>query len=72
MQLNFGWVNGSDIAERARDRFAELMREKAVLNVPADIMKAYPTYRIAAWRERGADVVGVLKQLVADFGTEEG
>jgi hypothetical protein len=70
MALNFGWINGSDIAEKARDYFAELIREKVGIRVQDDYMKKYPGYPITEWAPHMMDVVEVLKQLLAEFREE--
>lgn len=72
MSLNFGWINGSDIAEKARDRFAELMTEKASIKVQGDYMKKWLTYSMAEWAPHVANVVEVLKQLLDEFQGEDG
>lgn len=71
MSLNFGWINGSEIAEKSRDRLAELMREKACIKVQVDFMKKYLTYPIAEWAPHAAEVVEVLKQLLSEFQGED-
>jgi hypothetical protein len=72
MSLNFGWINGSDIAKKARDRFAELMTEKAGIKIQGDYMKEWLTYPMAEWTPHVVDVVEVLKQLLAEFQGEDG
>lgn len=72
MALNFGWINGSDIAEKARDRFAELMREKAGIKVQDDYVKKNISYPMAEWAPQAADIVAVLKQLIAEIREEDG
>lgn len=71
MALNFGWINGSDMAEKSRDRFAELMREKTGITVQDDYVEKNTSYPIAEWAPQVADVVGVLKQLLTEFGEED-
>ncbi len=72
MSLNFGWINGSDTAEKARDRLSELMREKAGIRVQGDYMKKFFTYPMAEWSLHVADVVAVLKKLLDEFQGEDG
>jgi hypothetical protein len=71
MGLNFGWINGSEIAEKARDRFAQLLTEKAGIKVQGeDYMKRYLQYPIAEWAPHREELVEVLKQLLAEFQVE--
>lgn len=71
MALNFGGIKGSDIAEKARDRFAELIKEKTGLKVHDDYVKKYLSYPMAEWAPQAADVEKVLKQLLAEFREED-
>jgi hypothetical protein len=70
MALNFGWLSGSDITEKARDRFAELIREKAGIKLPDDYVKKYLSYPMAEWAPKAADITDVLKQLLAEYQGE--
>lgn len=72
MALNFGWINGSDTAEKARDRFAELISEKTGIKVQGDYMKRYLAYPIAEWAPHVADLVEALKQLLTEFPEQVG
>lgn len=72
MALNFGWINGSDISEKARDRFAELIKEKAGMKVQDDYAKKFLSYPIAEWAPKVEDVAAVLKQLLAELQEENG
>jgi hypothetical protein len=71
MALNFGWINGSDIAEQARDRFAELVREKSGIKVHEDYMKKYLSYSMVEWAPQVANLIEVLKQILSEFRAED-
>jgi hypothetical protein len=72
MSLNFGWLNSSNIAEKARDRFAELIKEKTEIKVQNDYIKKYLSYSMAEWAPYAPVISEILKQLLAELREEEG
>jgi hypothetical protein len=71
MALNFGWINGSNIAEQARDRLAELVREKSGIKVHEDYMKKYLSYSMVEWAPQVTNLIEVLKQILSEFRAED-
>jgi len=67
MALNFGWLNGSDFAERARDRFAQLIKDKLGIKLPDDYITKCLSIPMADWAPKTAEILEVLKQLLAEF-----
>jgi len=65
--LNFGWLQGSSIAETARDRFAELIRESKSIKVQDDYVKKYPNYAFDDWAWHSTKIITALKKLLAEF-----
>jgi hypothetical protein len=71
LALNFGWISGSDIAEKARDRFAELIREKSGMKVHEDYIKKYLSYSMVEWAPQVTNLIEVLKQILSEFRAED-
>jgi hypothetical protein len=71
MSLNFGWLDGSEIADKARERFAELMIENVGITLESDYANKWPHLTYDEWAPRVADVIGVLKQLFEEFPEQE-
>ena len=67
MALNFGWLNGNDLAERARDRFAQLIKDKLGTKLPDDYITKFLSIPMTEWAPKTAGILEVLKQLLAEF-----
>jgi hypothetical protein len=65
LQINFGWLNGTDTAEGARDRLKELVGERVGMHVP-DISK-FPSYPVTQWKGKVEEFVGALNETVSEF-----
>ena len=60
--INFGWLNGSEIAEAARDRLFELIDKNVGLAVKD--VKSFSTYELASWRDKQTKLVDSLRDIV--------
>jgi len=67
LSLNFGWLNSTNKAEMARDRFVELIKEKTHLEVPPDYVAKYCNYPKEVWSPHADPIVGVMKQVLDEF-----
>lgn len=67
LSLNFSWLNGSETAERARERLKDLVVQQVGLRIPDTYAQKWPTYPVSEWRSKVAPLLEVLKQLVAEF-----
>ena len=67
LSLNFGWLKGSEPAERARDRLKALVVQKGDLSIADDYASKFPTYPIAAWSSRGGPLADALRDLLVEF-----
>lgn len=67
--LNFGWLNGNERVEKARDRFKELVVQKTGIRILDDYARHYITYSIAEWSSKTEALAEVLRDLRADFGS---
>ena len=70
ISLNFGWLNGSDVAERARGRLKELTLIKTGLLVPEDYERKWVGFSSLQWSPNVAQLTDVLTTLVTEFRTE--
>lgn len=67
LYLNFAWLNGSEQAERGRERFKELLAKHVGLKIPDDYARKWPEYTVAEWGNKIGAILEVLKQLCSDF-----
>ncbi|MBI4528327.1 MAG: hypothetical protein HY695_31415 [Deltaproteobacteria bacterium] len=70
LSLNFAWLNGSEQAERGRERLKELIAQHAGLKIPDDYSRKWPGYAIADWGNKVGVILEVLKQLSTEFRRE--
>jgi hypothetical protein len=67
LTLNFGWLNGSEIAERARERWKDLIAQQVGLRIPEDYTIKSPAYPFTEWAGKVVLLIASLKQLVSEF-----
>ena len=67
MELYFGALKGSELAESFRDRLKDLVVSKLGLNIPDDYQNRYPTYQIAEWENKVDILVQILRDLLSEF-----
>lgn len=65
LQMNFGWLNGTEVAERARDRFRDLLEERMGIQIQ-DVSK-YPGYRIGQWSHKLQEFTSALNDAISDL-----
>ena len=64
---DFGWLNTTGAAERARDRLKELVAQNAALSIPDDYAHRWLNYPIADWSSKAGLLADALRDLLADF-----
>ncbi len=64
LQLNFGWLKGTELAEAFRDRLRDLVTTKLHFELKDDYRERYVTVRQNDWLGKKAEVVAVIKNLV--------
>lgn len=69
LSINFGWLNGSEAAESARDRLLELVNTK--VGLPAKDITKFPTYELHLWKEKIDSLVEVLKDTIAEISKDK-
>ena len=67
LYFNSHWLNGSETAERVRDRLKSSLMGKVGLEVPTDYTQRSPSYKISEWGTKVLVLVEVLKQVVSKF-----
>jgi hypothetical protein len=67
LTLNFGWVNGSETAERARDRLRDLIIQVVGLPVADTYLTKVTTYPSAVWCGKVALLNEALSRLASEF-----
>ncbi len=69
LTISFGWLNGSESAELARDKFKRLLEADLGFQFSPDFRKRFPQIPIENWYEKAAQLETVLKQVIAEHGT---
>jgi len=69
LSINFGWLNGSEVAESARDKLLELVNTKVGLPVK-DVTK-FPTYELHLWKDKVDSLVEALKDTIAEVSKDK-
>ena len=67
MWLNFPWLNGSETADRARERLKDLVVQRVGFLIPDNYARKWPTYPVSEWGSKVGSLLEALKQLVAEF-----
>ena len=67
LALNFGWLNGSEIAERARERWKDLIAQQVGLRIPENYTIKSPSYPFTEWAGKVVTLIAALRQLVSEF-----
>lgn len=67
MELYFGALKGSELAESFRDRLKDLVLSRLGLSVPDDYQNRYPTYQIAEWENKVDILVQILKDILSEL-----
>lgn len=62
--LNFPWLNGSEIADRARERLKELAGQQVGLQIPSNYAHKWPLYPVSEWGNKVGLLVEALRQLI--------
>jgi len=63
MSLNFGWIHGSERADRIRDLIKDHAVTRLSLDVPDDIGTKNPTYPIELWGNQVTELIEMLQQV---------
>jgi hypothetical protein len=66
LTFNSGWLNGSETAERARDKLKELIAGPVGLPIPDGYPGKSPGYQISEWASKVERLVEALKELVSE------
>src|ERR1035437_651701 len=69
LNLNFGAINGSETAERCREKLKALASDKIGLKIPNDYLERYPGYPVTEWGHKVNLLVDGLSEMVAEFRT---
>jgi len=67
MEIYFGALKGSELAESFRDRLKDLVISRLGLSVPDDYQNRYPTYQIAEWENKVDILVQILRDLLSEL-----
>jgi hypothetical protein len=63
LNLNFGWLRGSETAETFRDRFKEAVDAIPGVSVPKSYRETLPTLPISLWGPRVDEFIEAIKTL---------
>ena len=66
MQLNFGWLRGSETSETYRDRFKELVKKRLEFQIPENYVSKYLGYPVDVWGPRVHTFIKILEELLTD------
>jgi hypothetical protein len=65
LNLNFGWCNGSEVAEAFRDEFKRDVQEKMLLSIPDDYQSTFPGFPIETWGNTSESLTAILDGLLS-------
>lgn len=65
--LNFPWLNGSEIADRARERLKDLAGQQVGLRIPNNYANKWPLYPVSEWGSKVGLLLEALRQLISEF-----
>jgi hypothetical protein len=72
LTLNFGWLNGSEAAERARERLRELVVHGVGLAVPDNYGNKHLAYAVPDWAGKVTLLLDALRRLVSEVRAAAG
>jgi len=64
LAIPFGWLNGTEQAERARDDFKQRLESDLGLQFPADVRQRYPQIPIEKWYLKAKEFEAVVSNVV--------
>jgi hypothetical protein len=67
LDINYGWLTGSEVAERGRERLKDLIAQRVGLKVPDDDARHWPSYSHADWTGKAEMLAEVLVELAREY-----
>lgn len=67
LAFNFGWLNGSETAERSREKLKDIVVQETNLKIPDNYTNKYPTYPISEWGSKVDSLLEALRHLITEF-----
>jgi hypothetical protein len=64
LNINFGWFNGSEAAERGRDLFKRLLTERTSLRLPDDFEQRFVAFPATFWTGEVDNLLGALRDFL--------
>ncbi|MGC8947306.1 MAG: hypothetical protein ACP5N6_14250 [Anaerolineae bacterium] len=71
MSLNFGWLNGSETAEKFRDALKGALEARLGWNIPPDFSERYVKIPSSEWVPRVSVFIDLFRELISRFGGSE-
>ncbi|MCD6520140.1 MAG: hypothetical protein J7M05_09490 [Anaerolineae bacterium] len=70
LQLNFGWLVGSEVAEAFCEAYWEEVGSRLGWSLPAHWHNTYPSFLFPQWSPQMDDFLNLIEELVARFSTQ--
>jgi hypothetical protein len=64
LQLNFGWINGSDVSTSFRDSMFQAFKDNRAFDLKPDALDKFPAVSSGVWAKSVENIIAVLQELL--------
>lgn len=66
LQLNFGWINGSDVSTSFRDSMFQAFKDHRAFELKPDAIDSFAAFSTDAWTKNVEGIITVLRELLGE------